>query len=605
LRPSTTGEGGGSNYDVVARVKPGISWNAALARLKGLHTTDDASRNSKAEERIVPYQTGVTSDSRNSLLLTWAAVLVVLLIGCVNIAGLLLARSQGRRREIATRLALGGSRMAVIRQLLAESVQLALAGGILGVLLGRLGIAELKRLGAESQQLWHPIALDLRVLAAMLGIALLTSVAFGLIPALDASRTDIRGALLEGGRGVAGGGRRWLRSALVIGEVALSMVLLISAGLLVRSLAYLNGLNPGFDTRNVLTTQTSLQDARYSTSAAVNRLYTQSLEQIRRLPGVESAAVALSLPYERPLNDSVRPIEVANSQDQISEVIYVTPGYFETMRIPVVAGRPLRDSDGPDSAKVVLVSETFARKYFPGQPAVGRHVETGQSRREIVGIVGDVQQHSGSGDFGPLSVQPTLYLPSTQVADGYLRLVHTWFPPKWVVRAHGPTGPLAAEIQRAVASIDPQLPVAEFHTIDELQSQVTGEQRYDAVLFSLLAGLALLLAAIGLYALISQSVAQRTREIGIRMALGASIGDAIGTAMKPGLTFAACGVAIGIGLALGTVRLLQHMLWGVRPVDPGTFAITAMALFVVAAVATLLPALRLLRLDPAMTLRDE
>lgn len=609
LRPSRTGEGGGTNYGVVARVKPGISWNAALARLKTLRSATENYQNApstaKLEERIVPFQTGVTSDTRSSLLLTWAAVLVVLLIGCVNIAGLLLARSEGRRREIATRLALGGSRGAVVRQLLAESVQLALAGGALGVLLGQAGIAELKRLGAESQQLWHPIALDLRVLVAMLGIALLTSLVFGLAPAMDASRMDIRAALVEGGRGVVGGSRRWLRSALVIGEVALSMVLLISAGLLVRSLAYLNGLNPGFDTHNVLTAQTSLQDARYRTNANVNRLYTQSLEQIRRIPGVESAAVALSLPYETPLNDMVRPIEVANSQDRISEVVYATPGYFETMRIPIVEGRSVRDSDSPASAKVAVVSESFARQYFPGESAVGRHVDTGTGRREIAGIAGDVQQHSGSGNFGPLSVTPTMYLPVSQVPDGYLQLVHTWFPPKWVVRAHGSTGALAAAIESAVASVDPQLPVARFHTIDELREEVTAQQRYNTLLFSLLAGLALLLAAVGLYGLISQSVAQRTREMGIRMALGASVRDAIATAMKPGIAFAICGAAIGIVLALGTVRLLRHMLWGIRAVDPGTFAITAGLLFFVAALATLLPALRLLRLDPAQTLRDE
>ncbi len=607
-RPQRTGEGSGTNYDVVARIKPDISWDAAVARLKTLRVVDDGWNGlstSEVQAGLVPFQQGVASDTRNSLLLTWAAVLVVLLIGCVNIAGLLLARSQGRRREIATRLALGGSRGAVIRQLLAESVQLALAGGLLGVLLGQLGILELKRLGAEDQQLWHPITLDFRVLAAMLGITLLTSLVFGLAPALEASGMDLRAALVEGSRSVAGGGRRWLRSVLVIGEVALSMVLLISAGLLVRSLAYLNGLNPGFDTSNVLTAQTSLQDARYATATAVNRLYTSSLEQIRRIPGVESAAVALSLPYERPLNDGAKPIEVPNSQTQISEVVYVTPGYFETMRIPLREGRSLRQSDGPDSAKVVIVSERFAQKYFPGLPALGRHVEMDGPQREIVGIAGDVQQHSGSGDFGPLSVQPTLYLPVAQLPGEYLRLIHNWFPPKWVVRAHGPTGTLAAEMQRAIASVDAQLPVAEFQSIADLREKVTGQQRYNAVLFSLLAGLALLLAAVGLYGLISQSVAQRTREIGIRMALGASVGDAITIAMKPGITFAVVGVAIGIGLALATVRLLQHLLWGVRPMDPETFAITGIGLFIVAALATLLPALRLLRLDPAQTLRDE
>jgi hypothetical protein len=252
-----------------------------------------------------------------------------------------------------------------------------------------------------------------------------------------------------------------------------------------------------------------------------------------------------------------------------------------------------------------VVSERFARKFFPGQTALRRHLETSVGQREIVGVVGDIQQHSGSGDFGPLSVQPTLYLPVSQMPDGYLRLIHTWFPPKWVVRAQGSTGTLAVEMKRAIASVDAQLPVAEFHSVDELREKVTGGERYNAVLFSLLAGLALLLAAIGLYGLISQSVAQRTREMGIRMALGASAGEAMAIAMKPGITFALAGVVIGIVLALAAVRLLQHMLWGVRPVDVETFAFTGIGLLAVAAVATLLPALRLRNLDPAQTLRDE
>ena len=318
--------------------------------------------------------------------------------------------------------------------------------------------------------------------------------------------------LNEAGRGIAGGRRQWTRGALVAAEVALSLVLLIGAGLMVRTLVWLNGLNPGFDTHNVIAAEASLQDARYQTAAAVNRLYTQTLERMRRIPGVQSAAVALTLPYERPLNDGFRTVDGDDREPHAGEFVYSTPTYFETMRIPVLAGRAFRDSDTPQRTHVVVVSESFARKYFHGD-ALGRHLKSGKEISEIVGICGDVQQHSGlSGDEGPLSVEPTVYLPASQLSDGFVKLIHTWFSPKWVVRTSGPTANLTAQIRAAVAAVDPQLPVAHFRTIDELRNATTGSQRYLAALFSILAGLALLLAAIGLYGLISQSITQRRHE---------------------------------------------------------------------------------------------
>ncbi len=604
LRPARNGEGGGINYHVIARLRPGASWAAVSDQLKSLQLRYDAlPRNLHLEQRILPFHTGATEETRSELLLTWAAVIAVLLIGCVNIAGLLLARSARRRREVATRLALGGSRASIVRQLLLENLLLSAGGGILGVLLGQAGIEQLKQLGAQSLELWHPIQLDVRVLLAMFGVALFTTLLFGLVPAIESTRVDIRSALIDGGRSVAGGGRRWLRSTMIIAEVALSLVLLVSAGLLVRSLEYLNGLNPGFDTQHVRTAQTSLQDARYGSSAAVNRLYSRGLEQIRRIPGVESAAVALSLPFERPLNSGIRLVVQGNILTPVVEEVYATPGYFETVRIPILEGRTFRESDKADSARVAMVSQSFARKFYPDGSAMGRQI--GRPGMEIVGIIGDVQQHSGIDDLGPLAIEPTVYLPVSQLGDEDLQLLHTWFAPKWVVRAQGSPGALAAAMQRAIASVDPQLPMASFHSIKELRSEVTEGQRYDAALFSILAGLALLLSAVGLYGLISESVAQRTREIGIRMALGASIGDAITTTMKPGIMFAVAGVGLGLVLAVAAVRLLQHMLWGVRPLDAATFAGTAALLLLVAILATLLPALRLLRLDPALTLRHE
>jgi predicted permease len=373
----------------------------------------------------------------------------------------------------------------------------------------------------------------------------------------------------------------------------------------VRTLVWLYGLNPGFDTHNVVAAEASMQDARYQTAAAVNRLYTQTLERMRRIPSVQSAAVALTLPYERPLNDGFRTLDGVDQQQHGGEFVYSTPTYFETMRIPVVAGRPFRDSDTPQSMRVVVVTQSFAWKYFHGN-ALGRHLRMGKEIGEIVGVCGDVQQHSGlTRDHGPLSVEPTVYLPASQLNDGFVKLVHTWFSPKWVIRTSGPSPSLSAQIQAAVAEVDPRLPIAHFRTVDELRNVQTGSQRYLAALFSILAGLALLLAAIGLYGLISQSVAQRRHEIGVRLALGATARQTIAGVIRPAILLSLVGIGAGLGMSLVAVRFLRAMLWGVRATDPATFAATSAILLVVAALASVAPALRILRMDPSETLRSE
>jgi len=614
LQPSRIGEGGDANYEVVARLRPGASWAQATAQLKAIDPKllegADVPRGSAVEERIIPFQTGVTGGVRNPLLLAWGAVMIVLLIGCVNIAGLLLARSGMRAREIATRMALGGGRPVIVRQLLVESLVLGLAGCAVGVGIGALAVAGLKRLLGERVLSWNPIQLDARVLVAMLAIGTLTSLLFGLVPALQSSRVDIRSVLVEGGRGVAGGRRRWPRHALVAAGVAPSLMLLVGAGLFIRTPAYLNGLDSGFDTRNVITAQTSLQDARYRTRDAVNRLFQQGLDRIRRIPGIDSAGVALTLPYQRPLNYPFRALDGDDTQRHTVETVYATPGYVETMRIPVLRGRGFQDSDTPESAKVVVVSQSFAAKFFHSGDAPGHHLEIDKATREIVGIVGDVQQHHGpmggpAGVSGPYSLDPTVYLPVAQTSDGFLNVIHTWFAPKWVVRTSGPISGLAAQVQAAVSVFDPQLPMASFQTVDQLQAAVTSDQRYNATLFSILAGMAMLLAAIGLYALISQSIAERAHELGIRLALGATAEQAMANAMKPGILLAGVGVAGGCALSLAAVRLIKHMIWGVEAADPVTFLATAGLLLLVAAVASLVPALRILRMDPARTLRSE
>ena len=610
LRPSRAGEGGDANYQVVARVKPGATWAVAAAQVKAIDPRlllgADAPRGAQIEQRIVPFQRGLTTGVRNVVVLTWGAVVVVLLIGCVNVASLLLARSGVRAREIATRMALGGSRGAIVRQLLVESGLLGLAGSALGVGIGWFAIDGLKLLAAGSLPYWNPIELDIRVLGAMLAMAVATSLIFGLVPALQTSRVNIRTVLVEGGRGSAGSRRGWTRHALVAGEVALSLVLLVSAGLLVRTLMYLNGRSPGFDPHHVITAQVSLQDARYQTGERVNSLYTRSLARIRRIPGVESAAVALTLPYQRPLNYPFRVLDGAHAERHMTEAVYVTPGYFGTIRVPLLRGRDFGDTDTATSARVAVVSQAFAARFFPGEDVIGRQLEAGREPREIVGVVGDLQQHSGlSSAGGPVSMDPTLYLPAAQTSDGFLQVIHTWFAPHWVVRTAAAKGLVEREVRSAVASIDPLLPITGFQTMDELQLEGTRGERFNAIVFSVFAALALLLAAIGIYGVISQSIAERRHELGVRMALGATARQAMVNAVRPGVALAAGGIAAGLGLSMVAVRFLAHLLWGVRPMDPITFAVTAAVLLLVAVAASLAPALRILHLDPSRTLRNE
>jgi hypothetical protein len=285
-------------------------------------------------------------------------------------------------------------------------------------------------------------------------------------------------------------------------------------------------------------------------------------------------------------------------------MVYCTPEYFETMRIPIARGRGFRASDTAQSAKVAVVSESFARKYYSKHEALNGHLQLGRDSTEIVGIVGDVQQHSGLGNFGPVSLNPTVYIPVSQTTDGFVQLVHTWFSPKWVIRTAGWAN-VEQEVRAAIAAVDPQLPIARFKTIDDLRGKITLEQRYNATLFSAIAGLALLLAALGLSGLIQQSVTQRTHELGVRMALGASARQAIATMVRPGLVLAGAGVAAGFVLSRIAARFLEHMLWGVKSTDTATFVGTAGILLAVAAGAALAPALRILRIDPARTLRSE
>jgi predicted permease len=610
LRPSPVGEGSGENYGIIARLKDGVSWPHATNQIAAATTQLARDRYRSNRDDVVmrfsavPLQRGLTDDSRRPLLILWAAVGVVLLIGCVNIAGLLVARGIARRPEIATRIALGGSRVAIVRQLLAESVVLAAVGAVGGLAMGFAVLQLLSSCLTAAFGVTGETGLDARVLAISSALALMTSVAFGLLPALKASRVDLRAALIEsGGTSVAGGARTWPRRLLVMAEVALGVVLLVGAGLLIRSFDYLMAQRPGFDSARVMTATVSLQDARYRTSDAVAHLFDGTLERMRLVPGVERAAAALTLPYERALNTAFRLVGSA-APSQMINMTYVTPGYFDALRIPVVRGRVFTTSDGPGAPQVIVVNQAFVRRHLPDEDPIGRQVQTGGVALTIVGVVGDVQQKTGFGSSGPFRAAPASYVPASQISNGFVTMVHTWFSPSWIVRLSASQEGIVAQMQQAVESVDPLLPVAKFRTLDEVRGEAVATPRAQALLLGTLAGLALVLAAVGLYGLVSSGVAERTRELGIRMALGASTRQAIASAALPGILLVAAGVTIGgIGARLAA-STLQHLVWGVSVTDPLTFAAAIATVLAVAAIAALVPALRIARLNPIRALRS-
>jgi predicted permease len=612
IHPSTKGEGGGTNYGMIARVRPEATWaqaNAEVMQLGSAAAREGYPPEVTAASELIPLQQGEMSDIREPLLMLWGAVGLVLLIACVNLAGLLLARSGIRTREIATRMALGSGRALVVRQLLVESLVLALAGGVLGILVGWSVLDALKTLGADVVPVGYPIELDARVLAVTLAIAIATSVVFGLMPALHASRVDVQQVLAQSGtRGVAGSASGWLRKTVVIGEVALGVILLVSAGLLVRTFVHLRTLDPGFDPSNVITATVSLQDARYHDVAQVDRLFSDTLDRIRRMPGVESAGVALGLPYTRLLNLGFKPLDTAadTRRGTITNLSYVSTGYLEALRVPLVRGRSLNAADTSTSPAVAVVNEEFARRYYPQGDALGRRIAV-VGERQIVGIVGNARATSSgfSGYADPLVTPPIIYVPASQTTAAFLKLVHTWFSPSWAVRTAGSPERAARVIREAIAAVDPLLPIATLRPMTEVQANSLASERFMMSLVLGLGAVALLLAAVGIHGLVASSVTERTRELGIRLALGASGGRILRDVVAPGVLLAAAGVVLGGAASLAAVRLLQSFLWGVTPSDPMTFVMVVITLLTVAFLASLVPALRVLRLDPASTLRSE
>ena len=614
IRPAETAEGGRGPYAVVAQLRPGATLAAAEAQAEGLSSqalSEQVQPGVSTRLKLIPLQRARSLETRAPLLALWAAVGAVLWIGCINLAGMVLVRSRDRAPEIATRMALGAGRPAVVRELLAESMLLAAGGGAAGLAAGWAGMRGLRLLDIGSFRL-AAAGIDLRVLAATAGLSLLSGLLFGLFPALRAGDVELRAAMAPAGAAhiASGGTQSWPRRLLVIGEVALCMCLLIAATLLVRSLAALSELRPGFEAVNVLTAKLSLNDARYRSGRQVAHLYEAGLSRIRELPGVENAAAGLCMPYERWLYMGFRWLDGQRSASRVQNLVlnYITADYFTTLRIPVLRGRAIDTGDRAGSEPVVVVSDAFVSKYMPGEEVVGSRISIGGQARRIVGVVGDVQQWQGWEDSSPLAFLaplPAGYLPVAQTGDDLLQMAHIHFSPSWVVRAKAPPAAVLRGIQRAVEAVDPSLPLAGFHTMAEVQSASLRGRRLLSVLFGLFAGLALVLATVAIFSLIAATVAQRTRELGIRMALGATVRQAMAAVAVPGILLALSGIVAGSLLGRLAGHVLRNLLWGVSPGDPFTFAGAPLLLLGVSAVASLLPARMVARLDPAQTLRQE
>ena len=612
LRATTDGEGEGENYQILLRLREGFTWAHADAEMQRLGAEILRARPAASGATVtfgtVPLQDGITEAIRPTMLMVAAAVVVVLLIACVNLSGLLLARMSRRAREIATRMALGSGRILLVRQLFIETLLLSLVGGLGGFIVCLLTLDALHS-AMETLGIWQAPASATRIALITGGLSLMAAALFGIFPAVHATRGGARRSLAPTtSRAVAGAAHHWPRRLMVVAQVALGVVLLVGAGLLVRTFVHLRGLEPGFDGRQVTSATISLQDARYRSAAPVAQLVTTTLQRLRDTPGVDAAAISLGLPYERLLNLGFRHLdgpEASDSRGRMTSAAYIAGDYFEALRIPIRAGRPFVEGDGAGAPPVAVVNDSFARQYFGTTNPVGRRIAFAGAEREIVGVVGNVQVRPGFGDHGPLAAMPLAYIPLAQANDGFLRLVHGWFSPSFLVRSPRSSGDVLPAIRQAIESADPLLPLAKVRSLDEVQAAAVAQPRLFMTLLVTLAGSALLLAAVGIASLIASSVTERTREIGIRMALGATTARAIRTSAAPGVLLAIAGIGIGGLAARSAVAILQGFIWGVSPTDPATFVVVAVLFVAIAAAASLIPALRILRVDPAVTLRQE
>ncbi len=604
LQPNTglTDRGSSLGLYAVARLKPGVAVeqaNSEMAALGAQLTREYPAVNSGKSAMAERLQDVMSEGVRQSLWVLLGAVGFILLIACVNVANLLLARAADRQKEIAVRLALGAGRGRVIRQLLSESLLIAGLGGAVGLLAGRWMLDGLLALAPENTPQLSRVGMDRTVLLFTLGVAALTSLLSGLLPALQASRADLQTALKEGGRSTGGASRERVRKTLLVVEISLALVLLSGAGLLTRSMYNLLRIDPRFNPESLLTMRFSLSAESYNLSRR-RVFYDECLARVAALPGVRAAALTFSLPIGGSNWNSVfiagdKPAPPRPDLPS-SAYIPVSANYFETMGIRLTKGRLFTKSDGADSPLVVVINETLARRIWPGEDPIGKRVKQGWPEsetpwREVVGVVNDVKLN-GLERETPLET----YVPLTQESPRSFGLA---------VRTAGDPLAAATAVERAIHSLDKDLPVSQVLTMDQLLGNSLSQRRLTLVLLASFAVLALLLAAIGVYGVIAYSVRQRTNEIGIRMALGAQTGDVLKLILTQGLKLALIGVVIGLAAAFALTRWMETLLFGVRPADPLTFVVIAAVLTLVALLACYIPARRAAKVDPMVALRCE
>jgi len=598
---------GSRSYTVLGRLKPGVS--VAQAQQDMNRVTSGMAEAQPQHYRggyfttVRTLQEDVVGSTRRTLLLQFGAVGFVLLIACANVANLLLARGGSRRREVAIRTALGAKRSRIVRQLLTESLLLALCGGAVGLLTAIWSLDALVAIAPADVPRLGEIALDGRVVAFTAIVSVVTGIVFGIVPSLQLSRTDPGEALKDGGRAAASGRRRAAGGALIVAEVALSLVLLVGAGLLVNSFARVQGVAPGFNADRVLTMRIAPPEAKYRTFAQGEAFYNELFSRLRAAPGIRSVGAANAVPLSGFGGDRTFYIEgrsIARPEDQIDEEIrFVTPGYFRTMEIPVVQGREFDERDTAAAPRAAIVNQALARKYWPSGGAIGHRVSFTQQQPnwyQIVGVVGAIRHRA-------LDAQelPELYVPYAQP----LFAGSTVRPMFVVMRTDSDPLAMTASVRQVVAAIDPDQPIADVRSMEQRLSTSLASRRFNMLLLLLFAAAALTLSAIGIYGVVAYAVTERTREIGVRLALGARRSDVVNMIVGEGLGLAIGGAVLGAIAAISLTRVMASLLFDVTPTDPLTFAVVSLLLLVVAGAASWLPARRATEVDPLIALRSE
>jgi putative ABC transport system permease protein len=594
----------GRYLSALARLKPGVSLKQAQSQMdaiaEGLESKfPDMDKGWGVN--LVPLHEQIVGGIRPALLVLLGAVGFVLLIACANVANLQLARATARHREFAVRAALGASGRRIVRQLLTESVAVAFLGAVAGLLIANWAISALVAMAPRELPELQTVHLDIRVLAFSAALAIFTGVLFGLAPALEATRRSVNEALKEEGRGGEPGGRgNRLRRMFVVAETALALVLLVGAGLLIRSFERLRAVSPGFDPHNLLTVKIDLPHSKYAKPGQSVNFFHGLLDRVRALPGVESASAGAFLPFTglgAATDVSVigRPASQVVSEWDGADVRVVELGYFQTLRIPLLRGRFFNAREEAEESHVVIINDAMARHVWPNQDPIGQKIVIDMKDQNlpstIIGVVGDVKQEGLDSSF-----HATVYWPHPELPFTFMTLA---------IRTQGDPLRLAHAVEEQVEAIDSDQPVSQVRTMEQWMSETTAQARFQTLLLTVFAGMALALAVVGIYGVVSYSVTQRTRELGIHIALGAQAGDVLGMVAREGVWLAGAGLAVGLALSVAVTRLLASLLFQVGTLDPLTFMGMTVLLAMVALAASLVPARRAMRVDPMVALRHE